>query len=151
MLQQGESVKNGHICVTSFKDLPYLVEEQHKVNAESNGQSNELHGEEISRQKADNPLGISSKVDGGKWRGLCLGCLGLGQFLYGSHGSKLSCSQILLGVSAVKEALYVKFGYLCFRCVYFEYFFSHIMLGQCDQGTWHVSICKLLKIIMLVI
>ena len=70
-------------------DVPYLVEEQHKVDAESNCQSNELHGEEISRQKADNPLGISSKVDGGKWRGLCLGCLGLGQFLYGSHGSKL--------------------------------------------------------------
>jgi len=41
-----------------------LVKEQHEVDAESDGQSNELHGEEVSCQEADNSLGVSAEVDG---------------------------------------------------------------------------------------
>jgi len=67
-----------------------LVKEQHEVDAESDGQSNELHGEEVSCQEADNSLGVSAEVDGRERGGLGLCCLGLGQLLCRGHGGKLS-------------------------------------------------------------
>ena len=81
-------------------ELGYLVEEQHEVDAEGDGQSDELHGEEVPSEEADNSFGVGAEVDGGERGWLHLGGLGLGQLLHGCHGGQLTSAQVLLLVGA---------------------------------------------------
>jgi hypothetical protein len=80
-----------------------LVEEQHKVDAESDGQRDELHSEKVSRQKADNSLRVSSKVDGSEGRRLGLCGLRLSKFFRGGHGGQLTSTEIFLRSSTAKN------------------------------------------------